>query len=160
SPMIHAFRIPDRVDYVKIPCVDRTQADRYEPRFLATCADEVRDTRTSIIKRTVLGFDPDLMIVDKRPGGVGGELIGTLQALRRCRRTTKLVLGVRDILDEPERTRASFHSAHVFEAIEQYYDEVWIYATRGIYDPIAQDQLPETIAATTRFCAPLQHPPT
>src|SRR5262245_24665169 len=158
SPMIHAFRIPHRVDYVKIPCVDRTQADRYEPRFLSACPDEVRDTRTAIIKRTVLGFDPDLMIVDKRPGGVGGELIGTLQALRRCRRTTKLVLGVRDILDEPERTRASFHSAHVFKAIEQYYDEVWIYGTRGIYDPIAEYEFPETIAAKTRFCGYLKRP--
>src|SRR5262249_17960692 len=35
SPMIHAFRIPDRVDYVKIPCVDRTQAGPHEPRFLS-----------------------------------------------------------------------------------------------------------------------------
>src|SRR5262249_48521533 len=137
SPMIHAFWIPDRVDFVKIPCVDRTPADPYEPRFLATRADAVRATRDAIIQQNQLGFDPDLMIVDKRPGGVGGELVGTLQALRRCRRSTKLVLGVRDILDEPDRTRASFHNARVFEAIEQYYDEVWIYGTRAIFDPVA-----------------------
>src|SRR5262249_59109981 len=134
SPMIHAFRIPDRVDYVKIPCVDRTQADRYEPRFLATCADEVRDTRSAIIKRTVLSFDPDLMIVDKRPGGVGGELIGTLQALRRCRRSTKLVLRVRDILDEPDRTRASFQNAHLLAAHEHDYPQERIYRTHAIFD--------------------------
>jgi predicted glycosyltransferase len=158
SPMIHAFRIPDRVDYVKIPCVDRTNADRYEPRFLSACADEVRDTRSAIIKRTVLGFDPDLMIVDKRPGGVGGELIGTLQALRRCRRSTRLVLGVRDILDEPDRTRASFRNGHVFEMIERYYDEVWIYGTRTIFDPIAEYEYPETIARKTRFCGYLKRP--
>ncbi len=160
SPMIHAFRIPDRVDYVKIPCVDRTTADRYEPRFLSACVDEVRDTRSAILKRTVLGFDPDLMIVDKRPGGVGGELIGTLQALRRCRRATKLVVGVRDILDEPERTRASFRGAQVFETIEQYYDEVWIYGTREIFDPIAEYEFPETIARKTRFCGYLKRPVT
>ena len=35
SPMIHAFRIPQRMDYVKLPCVNRVHADEYEPRFLA-----------------------------------------------------------------------------------------------------------------------------
>src|SRR6476619_7259117 len=27
SPMVHAFRIPQRMDYVKLPCVTRVNAD-------------------------------------------------------------------------------------------------------------------------------------
>src|SRR5262249_60558721 len=72
--------------------------------------------------------------------------------------STKLVLGVRDILDEPDRTRASFQNAHVFEAIEQYYDEVWIYGTRAIFDPVVEYEYPETIARKTRFCGYLKRP--
>src|SRR6185369_8559574 len=34
SPMIQSFRIPAGVDYVKLPCLDRTDSERYEPRFL------------------------------------------------------------------------------------------------------------------------------
>ncbi len=40
SPMIHAFRIPDGVDYIKLPCLDRVDAERYEPRFLLDCSQE------------------------------------------------------------------------------------------------------------------------
>ena len=47
SPMIQSFRIPAGVDYVKLPCLDRTDSERYEPRFLQQCADEVKRTRSA-----------------------------------------------------------------------------------------------------------------
>jgi len=34
SPMIHAFRIPKGIDYIKLPCLDRLQAEQYAPRYL------------------------------------------------------------------------------------------------------------------------------
>jgi hypothetical protein len=107
SPMIHAFRIPENLDYIKLPCVDRTDVDCYKPTFLATQTGEVDRIRRAILVETVIGFRPDLLIVDKRPGGVGGELLDALRALRRRPTTTRVVLGMRDILDEPERTRSS-----------------------------------------------------
>src|SRR3954465_2918203 len=54
SPMIPPFRIPDRMDYVKLPCVNRVHADEYEPRFLADCGDEIRQTRSDILERTAM----------------------------------------------------------------------------------------------------------
>lgn len=42
SPMIHAFRIPEGIDYIKLPCLDRLDVDRYEPRFLAANSEEVK----------------------------------------------------------------------------------------------------------------------
>ena len=82
SQMIHSFRIPEGVDYIKLPCLDRIDAERYESRFLLECSEAVKRTRRAIIERTVLGFAPDLMIVDKRPAGVDGELAETLTARR------------------------------------------------------------------------------
>lgn len=38
SPIIHAFRIPEGIDYIKLPCLDRTEADCYEPTFLSACS--------------------------------------------------------------------------------------------------------------------------
>jgi len=67
SPMIHAFRIPEGVDYIKLPCLDRIEAERYEPRFLSDCSEEMKRTRRAILEKSVLGFAPDLMVVDKRP---------------------------------------------------------------------------------------------
>lgn len=158
SPMIHAFRIPDGIDYIKLPCLDRVDADRYEPRYLSACAAEVKQTRRAILANAVLGFQPDIMIVDKRPSGIDGELLATLRALRRRNAHTKLVLGVRDILDEPERTRWSLKKTHFFETIREYYDEVWIYGTKQIFDAVSEYGFPLDIARKTRFCGYLKRP--
>lgn len=158
SPMIQAFRIPAGIDYVKLPCVDRTDSERYEPRFLQQCADEVKRTRSAILRNTVLGFAPDLMIVDKRAGGVDGELLPALRALRESGSITKLVLGVRDILDAPERTRTSLKNNGSFEIIEEFYDEVWIYGSRCIFDAVKEYDFPEAVARITHFCGYLKRP--
>jgi len=158
SPMIHAFRIPDGIDYIKLPCLDRVDADRYEPRYLSACAVEVKQTRKTILANVVLGFQPDLMIVDKRPNGIDGELLDTLRALRRRRMHTKLVLGVRDILDEPERTCASLQKTHFFETVREHYDEVWIYGSKDIFNAVAEYRFPRDVADKTRFCGYLKRP--
>ena len=158
SQMIHSFRIPKGVDYIKLPCLDRIDAERYESRFLLECSEAVKRTRSAIIERTVLGFAPDLMIVDKRPAGVDGELTDTLAALRECNFPTRLVLGVRDILDEPRKTRETLRNNHSFDFIRDYYDEVWIYGSQSIFDTVREYAFPEDIARITHYCGYLKRP--
>ena len=158
SPMIQAFRIPDNLDYIKLPCLDRTDADCYRPRFLAAQSSEVNRIRRAILVETVVGFKPDLMIVDKRPGGVDGELLDALRALRRRTTATRLVLGMRDILDEPERTRSSLRRTRDMATIARYYDEVWIYGEHAIFDPIVEYAFRDDVARKTCFCGYLRRP--
>jgi predicted glycosyltransferase len=158
SPMIHAFRIPERIDYIKLPCLDRTEADRYQARFLKSQPAEVALLRRAILTECATSFKPDLMIVDKRPGGVGGEMIEALRALRRHSPDVRLVLGMRDILDEPARTRSSLKRTRDMATIAQYYDEVWIYGEQSIFDPIAEYAFPPEVARMTRFCGYLRRP--
>jgi len=105
SPVIHALRIPEAIDYLKLPCLDRVAADRYEPRFLSTFAKEVKADAAGDhpVGRRSASTRHD----DRRQAslGVDGELAGTLSALRRLPHPVRIVLGVRDILDEPTRTR-------------------------------------------------------
>src|SRR4051812_16643845 len=96
SPMIQSFRIPHGLDYIKLPCVDRIDTDRFKPKFLADAASAVSCIRQAILRHTAVDFEPDLLIVDKRPGGVGGELLDALRALRRGGHVAKIVLGMRD----------------------------------------------------------------
>ena len=158
SQMIHSFRIPEGVDYVKLPCLDRIDAERYESRFLLDCSEAVKSTRSAIIERTVLGFEPDLMIVDKRPAGVDGELHDTLTALRERNFPTRLVLGMRDILDEPRRTRETLKNNRSFEIIRDYYDEVWIYGSQSIFDTVNEYEFPADVARITHYCGYLKRP--
>jgi predicted glycosyltransferase len=158
SPMIHAFRIPPRTDYIKLPCLTRPDSDRYEPAYLAARQGEVSQIRAGVLERAILGFAPDLMIVDKRAAGIGGELIEPLRALRRSRAQTKIVLGIRDILDTPERTRLSLRRAHDMKTIARYYDEVWIYGERSVFDAVAEYGFPPEVARKTRYCGYLKRP--
>jgi len=158
SPMIHAFRIPDGVDYIKLPCLDRIEAERYQPLYLSACSKEVKRTRREILRNAVLGFDPDLMIVDKRPTGVDGELRVSLQALRERHRRTKLVLGIRDILDESERVIPSLKRSKFFEAVESFYDEVWVYGVASLFDAVTEYRFPRPVADKTFFCGYLKRP--
>src|SRR3989441_6325860 len=158
SSVIHALRIPEGMDYVKLPCLDRVAAERYEPRFLSSWSDEVKRMRRDILRKAALGFAPDLVLVDKRAAGVDGELLGTLAALRRLRRPPRIVLGLRDILDEPVRTRRVLAKTHAFATIERYYDEVWVYGTPAVFDTVRQYGFPEAVARKTLFCGYLQRP--
>src|SRR5262245_53371476 len=83
SPKIHAFRIPARTDYIKLPSVTRSAVDQYDPSYLPSQRSEVVDIRRGVLERAILGYAPDLMIVDKRAAGIDGELIGPLRELRR-----------------------------------------------------------------------------
>jgi predicted glycosyltransferase len=158
SPMIHAFRIPKGIDYIKLPCLDRLEAEQYAPRYLHGCPEEVKETREAIVKESVLRFNPDLMVVDKRAAGVDGELLPTLYALRENGRHTKLVLGVRDILDEPERTRKVLASNGSFHVIDEFYDEVWIYGSKSIFDTAKEYAFPESVVRKTFYCGYLKRP--
>jgi|ERR1051326_421603 predicted glycosyltransferase len=158
SPMIHAFRIPQGVDYIKLPCLDRLQAEQYAPRYLSGCSEEIKQTREAILKESVLRFNPDLIVVDKRAAGVDGELLPTLHALRQNGRHAKLVLGVRDILDEPERTCKVLTGNGSFEVIDEFYDEVWIYGSKEIFDTAKEYAFPESIHRKTFYCGYLKRP--
>ena len=57
--------------------------------------------RRDLIRQLAMSYDPDLVIVDKEPTGLRGELLPALDILRR--RGSRLVLGVRDVLDEPAK---------------------------------------------------------
>lgn len=158
SPMIHAFRIPKGIDYIKLPCLDRFEAEQYAPSYLSGCPDEVKETREAILRESVLRFNPDLMVVDKRAAGIDGELLPTLHALRQNGRYTKLVLGVRDILDEPERTRKVLAGNGSFDVIDEFYDEVWIYGSKSIFDTAKEYAFPESVVRKTFYCGYLKRP--
>ena len=98
------------------------------------------------------------MIVDKRPAGVDNELLESLELLRHSGHPTKLVLGVRDILDDANRTRQSLIKGQSFELINRFYDEVWIYGDPVIFDHAKEYAFPDSVAQKTHYCGYLQRP--
>ena len=152
SPMLHAFRIPDRIDYVKLPCLSRNVDGRYGARSLPLTLDELVRLRANLIRSTIADFAPDLILVDKKPFGVEDELSGALVDLQSGPRRPKLVLLLRDILDSPEATTRVWRKNGYFEAIEAYYDQVLVVGSPDVFDMRREYRFPPFAAAKVSFC--------
>jgi predicted glycosyltransferase len=152
SPMLHAFRIPARIDYVKLPCLSRNTDGRYGARFIDLTLTETVRLRANIIRSTIANFAPDLILVDKKPFGVEQELSGALADLPAYARRPKLVLLLRDIIDSPEATTPVWRKHGYFEAIETYYDQVLVVGSPEIFDLRREYGFPPFAAAAVQFC--------
>lgn len=139
SPIIGSFDFRARVDFVRVPGVIKLRNGEYTSLNLHMNIDETIAIRSSIIEHTASIFDPDILIVDKEPLGLRGELKSTLKLLKA--RGTRLVLGLRDIMDDPESLQEEWRRKHVAPALKQFYDDIWIYGLPQVHDPLAGIEL-------------------
>lgn len=152
SPMLHAFRIPEGIDYVKLPCLARDTAGRYGARTLPISLEQTVRLRANLIRSAITDFAPDLILVDKKPFGVEDELAGALQALPAGAARPKLVLLLRDILDSAESTTRVWRKNGYFDAITTWYDQVLVVGCPEVYDLRREYDFPPFAAAKVRFC--------
>ncbi|MGL5082876.1 MAG: glycosyltransferase family protein [Microcoleaceae cyanobacterium] len=152
SPAIHSFRIPERLDYIKLPCFGRDRNGQLGARYLASDVSETIRLRSSLIKTTVTNFRPDLILVDKKPHGLLDELKPALDYLKVVSPTTQLVLLLRDILDDPTVTIEEWQKQGYYQAVQAYYDRVLVVGMSEIFDLVQEYQFPQAIAKKTKFC--------
>jgi len=136
SPIIGSFDFKTRVDFVRIPGVIKLRSGNYTPLSLHLDIEQTLAMRSSIIKHTAEIFDPHLFLVDKEPLGLRGEVGDTLEMLKD--RGTRLVLGLRDVMDEPNLLRKEWQRKNVYPALNELYDEIWIYGLPEIFDPLSE----------------------
>jgi predicted glycosyltransferase len=151
SPALHQLRLPDGLDYIKLPCLGRDQQGNMSVRFLRTELQDALTLRGELIRTATANFQPDVLLVDKKPNGLWGELQPTLDYLQQHLAQTRLVLLLRDILDQPEATIAQWQSENYYALTESRYDQVWIVGTADIFDAPRAYQFPPELVAKTRF---------
>lgn len=144
------FQVPPGIDYLTLPALYKSTDGQYQARRLNMSLKEIINLRSQIIRTTVESFKPDVLIVDNVPRGAMGELNATLQYLR-AETTTRCVLGLRDVLDEPKVIHRSWQKNNNEDAIRLYYDEVWVYGDREVYNPIQEYGLSADITAKFRY---------
>ena len=143
SPIIGSFDFRARVDFVRIPGVIKLHDGEYQSLGLHIDVDHTMDMRAAIIRQTALSFRPDLFIVDKEPLGLKGEVLATLEMLKAM--GTTLVLGLRDIMDEPKLLIGEWERKQVLPALEHLYDEIWVYGLDSFADPLAGVRYPAAV---------------
>lgn len=150
SPVAHKFDLPPRTDYLKLPAVRKVAPGAYEPRSLAMSDEGILNLRRNLLLRTVRDYSPNLLLVDHSPTGMNGELLPVLKHLRETGNCTR-ILGLRDIIDSPERVAKRWKKENMIDVLRQDYDRVVVYGSKTVYDTVEKYGLPEDIQRRTRF---------
>lgn len=144
SPIIGSFDFKARVDFVRIPGIIKLRNGEYTSLSLHIDTEQTLAMRASIIRHTAETFDPDIFIVDKEPFGLKGEVEETLSVLKE-RGRTQLVLGLRDVLDDPALLIPEWKRKNVLPALENFYDDIWVFGVEQLYNPLQGLDIPADI---------------
>jgi predicted glycosyltransferase len=144
------FELPPNVDILRLPGVRKVNNGRYAARRLNVTWDKMRSVRASLLLAAVSSFRPSVVLADKHPLGLEGELEPALAQNRAA--GGKAVLGLRDVLDDPSAVRAELEERGLFECIPQYYDHVLVFGQQDILDAPREYDFPPAVAAMTQFC--------
>lgn len=140
SPIIGSFDFRARVDFVRVPGVIKLYNGEYTSLALHIDIQQTLAIRASIIRHTAEVFRPNLFLVDKEPLGLRGEISETLHLLKA--QGAKLVLGLRDIMDEPTLLQREWEARQLMPALSSLYDEIWIYGMPQVWNPLTQLEIP------------------
>ncbi|NOY84860.1 MAG: glycosyltransferase [Nitrospirae bacterium] len=136
SPQAHSFELPDRLDIIKLPSITKSPEGGYCSRTLQLPFKTLKALREILILEAIRHFKPDIVLVDKAPAGVKGEMRPALSFLKEERPETKLVLGMRDIEDDAEKVCETWKQQGLYRLMDETYDAILLYGNRSIYDPI------------------------
>lgn len=134
SPVAGRFDFSDRVDHVRLPGVVKHADGSYTSSNLRMDIDQMVGLRGALLSAAEQEFQPDLIIVDKEPWGFRAELSETLASARA--RGARIVLGIRDVLDDEDALAREWERKNALEAIEAFYDEIWVYGLPEICEPL------------------------
>jgi predicted glycosyltransferase len=152
SMQAHAYALPERMEYIKLPALTKDTQGRYCSRLLPHSVDITLKLRQKLILESVRNLKPDIFLVDKAPSGIQGELLPALRYIKAKLPKTRIVLGMRDIEDHPDHVRAEWRKNGVVPLLEKTYDAIFLYGARSIYDPVQEYGLSPRIAKKLVAC--------
>jgi predicted glycosyltransferase len=142
--------MPPGMDCITLPGLSKGVDGVCKPRYLGLSLKQVLRLRSRTIKAALKEFNPDLLIVDNLPRGAYRELDSTLKKLK-ANGSTRLVLGLRDVLDEPAAVQRDWSRWKYQKRIETFYDAVWVYGDPRIYNMVEEYDFAPGVAEKVRF---------
>lgn len=149
APEAAMLGLPPHTDVVTLPTLHKDSGGTYQPEHLHLPLAEVLQLRGQLVAAALGQFDPDLFLVDKVARGVGGELDAALRVASRSH--TRVVLGVRDVLDSPEIAAREWQEQHTADALHEHFDQIWVYGDPAVYDPARAYGWPEWVRDRTHY---------
>lgn len=132
SVQASSFIFPPGVDCLTLPALRKSGNGSYDSRRLDLPLAGIVRLRSQTIRAAIRAFAPDLLVTDNVPRGALGELEPALEDL--AAQGVPCVLGLRDILDEPDTVAREWAQAGNEQAIRDYYRAIWVYGDPALYD--------------------------
>ncbi|KAJ7491362.1 membrane-anchored protein [Mycena galericulata] len=153
SAIGEAFQFNDRVEYLQIPSIVRLLNDDHATiiRLMSgfytppkgTALHRVLQDRVDIMVNAAKVFRPTMFYADYSPLGLRGELIPTLEYLKS--QNTFLVLGLRDVLDSPQKLKSEWGHLNDLTRAADLYDSVWVFGAQDFYEPLVDLDAPRVL---------------
>lgn len=151
-----SFELPQGFDWLVLPGVKKTEG-MYLPRRLRASRDELALLRSSLLEASLLSFAPDLVIIDRHPYGVRQELREPLRRFKRTHPGSRVVLGLREILDSPDTLAREWASLGSGELLRELIDQVWVYGDPKVHNLVDTGEAPGVLSDRIRFTGYLAH---
>ncbi len=132
-----SWSIDPRIQMVRVPSLLKDSSGAYRNDSMSF--DEAIRVREQVFAELVTTREPDVVVVDRHPFGIAGELRRGLEAARN--HGARVFLGLRDILDEPDRVAEEF-AGRGWAGVADIYEQALIYGGRSLCDHVAEYGLP------------------
>jgi predicted glycosyltransferase len=139
--------LPEGADTLGLPALD--DAGHPGARCLGIGTDAIVRLRGAALRSALTAFQPDALIVDRLPAGLGGELRPSFDVLEQM--GTQLVLGLPDVLGDHRRVWADWHMSDALDVVRRHYHRVWVYGDPDVFDPVMEHGLPRDVRRMTRY---------
>lgn len=126
------YALPRNTTIVTLDSVTKDVHGNYVPRNELMNISEALSRRRETLRRSLISFQPDLLIVDHVPTGLRGELLPLMPDLKS--RGTELVIGLRDVIDEPETVQKNWKFDGCTKLVDSLYDHIWVYGNQNVFD--------------------------
>jgi predicted glycosyltransferase len=141
--------VPEGVDLVRLPAMRKVGNGHYAPRRLTISAPDLTALRAGILAAAVESYRPSVLLVDKHPLGLGGELRSAVARLRL--HGGRAVLGLRDVLDDPTVPGGTWTAEETAFALE-HYPRVLVYGSESVIDTLRISALPPELGPRSHYC--------
>jgi predicted glycosyltransferase len=156
SPVLDRLGVNPGVQILQLKPVVKTGPESYEARDGSMDRRQVIAHRAEQLVGALRFFQPDVLVVDHAPLGMKRELEPALRYARAHLPGIKMVLGLRDILDEPRVVRRLWAAEGVYQALAQLYDRILVYGERDHFPLDRAYALPPEVCARLCFAGYLR----
>ncbi|TMM04006.1 MAG: hypothetical protein E6G10_06265 [Actinobacteria bacterium] len=146
SPWAPTIAAGERFDVLKLPeHLARGTLSGDERRAESSALHRLRRV---LLREAVTHFRPDLILIDNEPLGFRGEM---LEALDAAPAGCRFAFGMRDVVDDPERTVEQWANQGVPDALRERFDRIVIYGHPDLFDTLGVYGVPAPVRAKAAY---------